>query len=143
MKVLKVSQECFMWLGIRLADSPTNRRWQILYTFLGWFSLLFLVLLVVSSSVVALNYGTNDLIKALAAAFPAVAAFRLFVSLISMVIYRQEVTLVFENLQTFCNQSKYKILMKVFFIECRNCFYFFFRRKGEILWFFRKSQWVV
>lgn len=110
MKVLQINQRVFTWLGIRPIDDQTNHYKQFLNNFFGWFAVLILGLTIVSSLVSSSNYGTTDLNNALYAAFPGVATIRLFVSLISMIMFRDKITLLFENLQTFHDQSKFSYI---------------------------------
>lgn len=108
MKVLKVSKDCFMWFGICPIDDKMNQRKQLLYKIFGWLAVLICGLIIVSSAVSSFKYGTADLSNALFAAVPGVSAFKLIVSLISVIVHRQKVSLFFENLQSFYNQSKFK-----------------------------------
>lgn len=106
MKILSVSRELFMWLGIFPIGDKTNQRKQLMYNMFGWLALLIDGSGIVSGSVRAINYGTADLNNALEALFPAIGCLRVFVALISMIVFRQKVTMLFENLQKFHDQSK-------------------------------------
>lgn len=106
MKVLKGSQKFFVWLGVCPIEDQSDHHKQLLYKSFGLLAMLSLGFIFVSCSVCAANYGMADLNNALNAAFPGIAAFRLFMSFVSMTALRQKVALVFEKLQTFHDQSK-------------------------------------
>lgn len=96
MKVLKVNQKFFLLLGI----GPTHDRT------LGWLAVLILGSVMVSSLVGVINYGTTEFSKALDAILPTISSFRVFVTLILMILFWENVSLFFENLQTAYDQSK-------------------------------------
>lgn len=106
MKVLNVNQKLFMWLGIYPIEDQTNHRKQLLHKLLGWLTVLLSGSVIMSSSKSTINHGATDLSNALYAAFPIVGCLRTFVSFTSMIVFRQKITLLFENLQTFYDQSK-------------------------------------
>lgn len=107
MKVLKLNQGFFMWFGIRPIDNQTNHRKQLLHNLFGWLAASILGSITVSCSPCAINYGTNDLSNALYAVFPGIACFRLVISFVSMIAYRQKITFLFERLQIFYNESNF------------------------------------
>lgn len=105
MKVLKLNQDWFMWLGICPIANQTNHRKQ-LHDLFGWLVALILASFIVSSALGAINYGITDLNNALHAAFPGFGTIRVLVSFISLLVFHQKVTLIFQKLQTFYDQSK-------------------------------------
>lgn len=110
MKVLKMSQDFFMWLGINPIEDQTSHRQQMLYNLYGSLAVTILGSMIVTSLVCAFNYGTAQLNDALYASFPGIAAIRVFTALVSMIIFRREITTLFINLQTFNDQSNLKSL---------------------------------
>lgn len=104
MKVLKISQQCFMWVGICPITDQTNLRKQWLHNLVGWFPLLYLGSAVVANAVHAATI--IDFSNAIYSISTGVACAKVCVSFISMILFPQKVTWFFERLQAFYNQSK-------------------------------------
>lgn len=101
-----MSKDYFTWLGIRPIDDQMNHLRQFLPNLISFLVLLILGLAIVLSAITSFNYGTADLINALFVAVPGVSAFKVLASFISIIVYRQKITLFFEKLQIFYNQNK-------------------------------------
>lgn len=113
MKVLKVNQEYFRWFTICPNDDTENRLIQMLQNLFGWFGVFTLASLFVSSLLWVWINPSTDLGEVLYATYPAIASFRVLVSIISMIIFRKDVTLFFKRIQMFHEQSKKILMIKV------------------------------
>lgn len=120
MKVLGLNRSIFMFLGICLIDDHTNHRKKSLHILFGWLAVFISGSVIVSCSVCAINNSTTDVNSALYAACPAIANLRVFVTLISMIVFRQKITSFFENLQTFYSESNL-ITRKTLLIDDKYC----------------------
>lgn len=109
MKVLKINEELFMWLGICPIDDKSNWRKQAMHYAIG-FSVFFLMLMVFLASLAYVKYVKqffmSDLVGTLYAVHLAAASFCIIASFTALFLYREKTALIIRNLQKICDQSK-------------------------------------
>lgn len=98
-----------MWIGVCPIEDKTNHSKQLLSNLFGWLAVLILISMIATSLLRAVEYGLKDLENALYAATCGVGAPKILLSLISMIVFRQKITLLLEKVQAFHDESKFII----------------------------------
>lgn len=98
MKVLKISTEVFMWLGIFPIDDKNNWRKQAMRYAIGFINVFFMSMAVLSSLAYIKQFFSSDLVAALYAVHIVVSSI--------CIINREKFSLIARNFQKIYDQSK-------------------------------------
>lgn len=108
MKVLKISQDSFKWLGVIPIDEK-NQRKKIFHYLFGIITCTFIILGLIGSLWYVITYARSNLANALYAGFQAVGFSCSMNSLNSIFLHHKIFHSIFKNLQMIYEQSTQKI----------------------------------
>lgn len=106
MKVLKISTEVFMWLGIFPIDDKNNWRKQAMRYAIGFINVFFMSMAVLSSLAYIKQFFSSDLVATLYAVHIVVASICIIASFVALYLNREKFSLIARNFQKIYDQSK-------------------------------------